>query len=398
LALQVISNATFTLSEEDLELIFGEDISYYSGYEGGYRGYIEYYSGEYSDYYDSGYEGLYVGYGRKLPSSGSSGYGGIPEPAPPPSRELQSDSTDSLRSFSGGYGGILESAPPPSRKLQSARRSNLLPLLADPTTNFTFFAPTDAAFRAIPLRLKIRLFGGPRLFAAQFENLLLYHCLVGGRRIGDFPSNGEIESLNNEELGFRAGPDGSLRINQIPITDPDEVLANGITQKIGGVFRPRWVTTTIFQVVSEDDDLSLLRRFLRIAELNFNQDQGRVNPRTLLGPSNTAFQALGQAKLDSLLDPDDTTELVRILRYHTIESGALTRDNLQDVDSLKTRLSDDDYVDSAFRVQVLVDGTTIKFNQATVEGDSTLVFNGAFIKIDKVLNPDDPDVGFPEFP
>jgi uncharacterized surface protein with fasciclin (FAS1) repeats len=267
--------------------------------------------------------------------------------------------------------------------------------------NFTFFAPTNAAFKAIPERLMLRLFGGPRLFAAQFENLLLYHCLDGGRNIEDLRSNRNIESLNNENVTLRVGPDGNLLINGgISIIAPEEILSNGITQTIGGVFTPKWVSTTIFKIVLEDNDLSMLERFLRIARLNFNSDQGRVNPRTLLGPSNAAFQALGQEKLDSLLDPANKAELVRILRYHTIESGALTRDNLQDVDSLKTRLSDDDYVDSAFRVQVLVAGTTIKFNQATAEGDSTLVFNGAFIKIDKVLNPDsdDPDVGFPEFP
>jgi uncharacterized surface protein with fasciclin (FAS1) repeats len=252
--------------------------------------------------------------------------------------------------------------------------------LADPTTDFTLFAPTNAAFQALPLRLKRKLFFSSNLFVAQFEDLLLYHCLDGGRKIGDF-SNGKIESLNNENLLFRTA--GTLLINgSIRISDPDEILANGITHKIDGALTPRWVSTTIFDVVSDNDnaDLSTFKDLIERAGLDFDSDPNLLSPRTLLGPTNAAFEALDPAKLESLRDSTNKAELVRILNYHTIEPAVLTQRNLRDSQFLETT--------SAQTILVSVNGPTIKFNQATAQGESILTNNGAFIKIDKVLNPD----------
>jgi uncharacterized surface protein with fasciclin (FAS1) repeats len=108
---------------------------------------------------------------------------------------------------------------------------------------------------------------------------------------------------------------------------------------------------------------------------------------TLAAPTNSAFEALGDATLNSLRLPANVVTLRRILGYHVIFGVVLTLDTLAQQNSFNTL--------SGPNVETSVVGQTIKVNQANVIGQDILLANtGGLYRIDAVLNPDDPANGF----
>jgi uncharacterized surface protein with fasciclin (FAS1) repeats len=255
------------------------------------------------------------------------------------------------------------------------RRTNIIDILSEPGS-FTFFAPTNNAFKSLPVDLLSILFLLDD-YQSHLADLILYHGLVGARVVKDFRNNERIASFNTENVLIRKNP---LRINGIGVSRPDIAASNGISHIIRGVLQPDWVTNSILDFVSSMSDLSLLLEFLVLAELDELVDEFPQNTKsalTLLGPTNSAFQALGEATLTFLGAPANKQTLIRILEYHVVV-GVVNPDELVDGDILDTPLN----------IEVSVVGQTIEFNQATVVSDIILTNNGALYKIDAVLNPD----------
>jgi uncharacterized surface protein with fasciclin (FAS1) repeats len=131
-------------------------------------------------------------------------------------------------------------------------------------------------------------------------------------------------------------------------------------------------------------DLSILSELLVLADFNGVLNSSGI--LTLAAPTNSAFEALGDAFLESLRDPFNQNSLIRILEYHVI-FGVLSLDEL----ALQTAF----FTFAGIVVETSVDDQTIQFNQATaIDLDILLASNGAMYKIDAVLNPDDPANGF----
>jgi uncharacterized surface protein with fasciclin (FAS1) repeats len=76
---------------------------------------------------------------------------------------------------------------------------------------------------------------------------------------------------------------------------------------------------------------------------------------TLAGPTNAAFQALGDGTLMSLRDPKNQASLIRILKYHIVPR-VITSIQLFDGASL-------DPLSGSIQVSVI--RQTVRFNQAT---------------------------------
>jgi transforming growth factor-beta-induced protein len=262
--------------------------------------------------------------------------------------------------------------------------------ILDEPGDFTFFAPTNDAFRLIPERVLELLFLQDE-FIPHLEDLLLYHGLNGKRFVADFSSIEIVKTFNDEGVLFRRQPSDSvenLRVNQNNVRRRNINASNGVTHVIDGVLAPDWVSNSILAKVANADDLSILFELIEIAELTealdiFGQEL------TLVAPTNDAFNTLGNANLQALRSPENKEGLITILAYHVI-FGVIISDELDEIDGGSLTTAQGGVV--VVSVEAELGGITRKINQATVlSDDSILTNNGVFYKIDAVLNPNSVD-------
>jgi uncharacterized surface protein with fasciclin (FAS1) repeats len=282
------------------------------------------------------------------------------------------------------------------------RVTNLVELLDQPG-NLTFFALTNDAFRALPggfLQVLFRI----EAYRLQLDDLILLHAFSGARSTASLVNGEIIESFNTKDIFVRRDPPNiAVNFNNLDLARADVGASNGVTQIIGGVLQPRWVSNSIFDFVSSsmNDDLSILFGLLVTAglenRLTFPFQQITF---TLAVPTNDAFNNLGDELLETLIDtptPSSLETLERFLRYHIL-FGVLTFNRLAQANRRYFTLLDLDPTAFDGRKEVVVPsfvGQTIRINQANLKGRNILLANnGGLYKIDSVLNPDDQANGF----
>ena len=97
---------------------------------------------------------------------------------------------------------------------------------------YTVFAPTDAAFAALPAELReaFRRRGNP-----QLANLLAYHLVPARIPSADFA--GEVRSINGAPLVL-VGGDSVATVNRTRLVLRDVPARNGVLHVIDVVLRP----------------------------------------------------------------------------------------------------------------------------------------------------------------
>ena len=98
---------------------------------------------------------------------------------------------------------------------------------------FTVFAPTDAAFAAVPAETLDALAADP----AALESVLLYH-VVPGRLIAALISDGKEVATAQGENVFFSFADGVKKVNGATIVGKDIQAANGVIHVIDSVILP----------------------------------------------------------------------------------------------------------------------------------------------------------------
>merc|ERR1712048_769908 len=101
-------------------------------------------------------------------------------------------------------------------------------------------------------------------------------------------------------------------------------------------------------------------------------------PFTVFAPLNSAFAALPDGTLDTLLKPENKDQLVDILTYHVVGAKALSTD-LSDGQSITT-------VEGKVVTVHIKDGG-VKINDANVVTPDVLATNGVVHVVDGVLIP-----------
>jgi len=108
--------------------------------------------------------------------------------------------------------------------------ARLLPALTDPLATLTVFAPTDAAFAALPAGTLDNLLANP----TALTNLLTYH-VVGSIALSANLTNGQlIETLQGSNVTVTI-TGGDVFINEAQVTLPDVEAANGVVHVINAV-------------------------------------------------------------------------------------------------------------------------------------------------------------------
>ncbi len=101
---------------------------------------------------------------------------------------------------------------------------------------FTVFAPTNAAFSALPAGAVDNLMKDEN--KAKLTNVLTYHVVSGAMKAADLKDGQKLKTVQGEELTVKV-KDGKVWINDAMVTTPDVVSSNGVTHVIDKVVMPK---------------------------------------------------------------------------------------------------------------------------------------------------------------
>ncbi|MBK8112612.1 MAG: fasciclin domain-containing protein [Saprospiraceae bacterium] len=99
---------------------------------------------------------------------------------------------------------------------------------------FTVFAPTDAAFAALPAGTIEALLADPQGLLTQ---ILLYHAVAGEALSSDLSNGQTIATINGKEITITINADGVF-INNAKVTVADLLADNGVVHVIDAVLLP----------------------------------------------------------------------------------------------------------------------------------------------------------------
>jgi uncharacterized surface protein with fasciclin (FAS1) repeats len=237
---------------------------------------------------------------------------------------------------------------------------------------FTVFAPTDAAFAALPAGTVEALLADPQ---GALTQVLLYHVaegLIPSEEIIDLVDEFAYGlMLNNKTVTFRVNEDGVF-INNAKITVVDIAADNGIVHVIDAVLLAP--DSTIVDVVRNSQVHTVLESLLDLSE--FAEPLEGYGPFTLFAPTDQAINALGSDVISQLLDDDGLLE--DVLTYHLVGELALSSD-LNDGQLINTLLGEN--------VKVTINAEGVFINNAKVIIADILTDNGVVHVIDAVLLP-----------
>jgi uncharacterized surface protein with fasciclin (FAS1) repeats len=233
---------------------------------------------------------------------------------------------------------------------------------------FTVFAPTDAAFAALPAGTLDALLADP---SGDLTDILLYH-VVGAKAMSTDLSNGqEITTVFGDDVVVTINANGVF-INDAKVTVADIEAQNGVVHVIDAVLDPR---PTVVDIVVNSPDHTTLEAAVIAADL-----AGTLSgdgPFTVFAPTDAAFAALPEGTLTALL-ADPSGDLTDILLYHVVAAKAMSTD-LSDGQEITTLFGED--------IVVTIDANGVFINDAKVTVADIKAKNGVVHVIDAVLDP-----------
>jgi uncharacterized surface protein with fasciclin (FAS1) repeats len=237
----------------------------------------------------------------------------------------------------------------------------------------TLFAPTDAAFAALPAGTIDALLADP---TGLLTEILMYHVVGAVALSSDLADGMMITTLNGQAVMVTINANG-IFINNAQVIVADIIADNGVVHVIDAVLLPPGPqpTNTILDIVVDSPDHNTLEAAVLAAGL-----QGALSgpgPLTLFAPTDAAFAALPAGTIDALL-ADPTGLLTEILMYHVVGAVALSSD-LADGMMITTL--------NGQAVMVTINANGIFINNAQVIVADIIADNGVVHVIDAVLLP-----------
>lgn len=132
----------------------------------------------------------------------------------------------------------------------------------------------------------------------------------------------------------------------------------------------------IVEIASDTEQLSTLVAAVQAAGLV--ETLSGEGPFTVFAPTNAAFDALPDGTVESLLEPENRDQLIKILTYHVVSGEVMSGD-----------LSDGMQAETVQGSTITVDISSygVKINDASVETADVEASNGVVHIIDSVLMP-----------
>ena len=234
---------------------------------------------------------------------------------------------------------------------------------------FTLFAPTDAAFLALP----------SGTIPALLNDLSLLTDILKHHVVGDSVMSGMLS--NNQIVTTLLGTDVTVTINSMGVfidnamvTVADIIADNGVVHVIDAVLIPASPITTVYDVVANSTNHTTLKAAIDACGLDGYLSG--AGPFTLFAPTDAAFNALPAGTVTALLN--DLPQLTDILKHHvvgaTVLSGSLTNNQI-----VTTLLGTD--------VTVTINSMGVFIDNAMVTVADIVADNGVVHVIDAVLIP-----------
>jgi len=104
------------------------------------------------------------------------------------------------------------------------------------TGPFTVFAPTNAAFGAVPKATLDNLMK-PEM-KADLTKILTYHVVPGALKAADLSDGQELTTVQGQKLKVSV-KDGKVMIDGATVTIADVISSNGVTHVIDAVLMPK---------------------------------------------------------------------------------------------------------------------------------------------------------------
>ncbi len=193
-------------------------------------------------------------------------------------------------------------------------------VLADFDTDFTVFAPTDAAFALLGDEAIAALLND----ADALSNILLYHVVSGAAVLQDAAvakaqSDDKMVSMANEQMASLSLSGSTLYINKSAVSAANVMADNGVIHVVDQVILPPTAkdepTMSIVDVAVANPDFSTLVAALTAADLvSTLADENATF--TVFAPTNAAFAKIDATVLSGLLA--DTDALSSVLLKHVI--------------------------------------------------------------------------------
>jgi uncharacterized surface protein with fasciclin (FAS1) repeats len=237
------------------------------------------------------------------------------------------------------------------------------------TGPFTVFAPTDAAFAALPAGTIQALLADPQ---GALTKVLTYHAVAGTALSTSLSNNQEIQTLNGKKVKVTINANGVF-INNAKVTVADIVADNGVVHVIDAVLIPP--TVTVVDVIVNSAAHNTLEAAVIAAGLA--PTLSGTGPFTVFAPTDAAFSALPAGTVDALLQ-DPQGALKQILLYHAVAGTALST-SLSNNQSIQTI--------NGQSVTVTINANGVFINNAKVTVADIVADNGVVHVIDAVLLP-----------
>ena len=234
---------------------------------------------------------------------------------------------------------------------------------------FTVFAPTDAAFAALPAGTVDALLAD----IPALTNILTYH-VVGAEAFSTDLTDGQmIMTLQGSDVEVTINGSGVF-INNAEVTVADLIADNGVIHVINAVLLPPALPATVVDIIVNSPDHTTLEAAVIAAGLA--DDLSGTGPFTVFAPTDAAFNALPAGTVAALLN--DIPALTNILTYHVVGAEAFSTD-LTDGQMIMTLQGSD--------VEVTINGNGVFINNAQVTVADLEAENGVVHVINAVLLP-----------
>lgn len=240
--------------------------------------------------------------------------------------------------------------------------------LSEANANLTLFAPTDAAFAALPAGTIETLLGDPM---GALTSILTYHVL-GSEVVSTSLANGvAAETLQGQDVIVAIRND-SIFINNALVTMEDVQASNGVVHIIDAVLLP---PENIVDVVVNSELHNTLE--LAVGEAQLAETLSGDGPFTLFAPTDEAFAAVPSETLNALLG-DPLGALTSVLTYHALADSVAAGDLSSGI-AVETV--------NGLKVVVAIRNDSVFINNSVVTITDIQAPNGIVHVIDAVLLP-----------
>jgi uncharacterized surface protein with fasciclin (FAS1) repeats len=242
------------------------------------------------------------------------------------------------------------------------------------TGPFTIFAPTDAAFAALPEGTVETLLEDPSGLLTQ---ILLYHAVAGKVMSTDLSDGMKATTVQGQEITVTI-TGGKVFINDAEVIIADIQAGNGVVHVIDAVLIPQTeepMPATVVDIVVNSDAHNILEAAVIAAGLA--ETLSGTGPFTVFAPTDAAFAALPEGTVETLLE-DPSGLLTQILLYHAVAGKVMSTD-LSDGMKATTVQGQE--------ITVTITGGKVFINDAEVIIADIQAGNGVVHVIDAVLIP-----------